>query len=268
MSDDTITPPSGRHSGVELSFPPVSEVVSLDGWRTPIWEASVVYVWGISLDGSASYLDHCVQWLDQDERARAERFIREEDRQRFILAHGCVRALLGRCLEIDPAHVEFHHGASGKPVVRQLPSGELPLNFNLSHAYGRGLIALSRGREVGVDVEKVRTDVDAEKLADRYFAPTERDQIRCIAQQDRGARFFRYWVSKEAVLKAQGVGLQALSQCEVLLGADGVDAEIRVPAGSRLQANWSVRLLSCGEGWEAAVAARGKDWVAQCGFLR
>ena len=81
------------------------------------------------------------------------------------------------------------------------------------------------------------------------------------------ARFFRFWVSKEAVLKAQGIGLQALSQCEILLGADGVGAEVVVPVGSPLQNNWRVRFLSCGEGWEAAVAAQGLDWIAQCGLL-
>jgi 4'-phosphopantetheinyl transferase len=56
-----------------------------------------------------------------------------------------------------------------------------------------------------------------------------------------------------------------LSQCEVILGADGAGAEILVPDGSPLQHNWRVRLLSCDEGWEAAVAAQGGDWAVQCG---
>jgi 4'-phosphopantetheinyl transferase len=258
----------GQHSEIGLVFHPVSEVVSLDGWHTPACEVSAVYVWGVILDGSPSCLDRCLQWLDQDERARAGRFVREEDRRRFILAHGCVRALLGRCVGVDPARVEFQRGVAGKPSVNQLSSGEPPLSFNLSHAYGRALIALSRGREVGVDLERVRADVEAEKLADRYFAPSERDQIRRMAQQDQGPMFFRYWVSKEAVLKAQGIGLQALSQCEILMAADGVGAEVLVPVGSPLQDNWKIRLLSCGEGWEAAVAAQGMDWVAQCGLVR
>ena len=82
-------------------------------------------------------------------------------------------------------------------------------------------------------------------------------------QEQRAARFFRYWVAKEAVLKAQGIGLGALSQCEILLGADGVGAEVLVPVGAPLQDNWKIRLLSCGEGWEAAVAAQGVDWVVR-----
>jgi hypothetical protein len=68
------------------------------------------------------------------------------------------------------------------------------------------------------------------------------------------------------VLKAQGIGLQALHQCEILLGTERVDPEVLAPEGSPLHNNWRVRLLSCGEGWEAAVAAQGRDWVVQCGL--
>jgi 4'-phosphopantetheinyl transferase len=87
-------------------------------------------------------------------------------------------------------------------------------------------------------------------------------------QNQRAGMFFRYWVSKEAVLKAQGIGLQALNQCEILMTADGIGAEVLVPADSRLQDSWRIRLLSCGEGWEAAVAAQQLDRVAQCSFDR
>ena len=138
----------------------------------------------------------------------------------------------------------------------------------MSHAQGRALIAVSKGQEVGVDLERIRSDVEVAKLSERYFAPSEHATIMQSTQEQRAARFFRYWVAKEAVLKAQGVGLRALSQCEILLGADGVGAEVLVPAGSPLQDNWRVRLLSCGEGWEAAVAAQGSGLGRAVRFSR
>src|SRR6185295_18438096 len=120
--------------------------------------------------------------------------------------------------------------------------------------------------EVGVDLERVRSDVEVAKLSQRYFAPSEHATIMRLTEEQRAARFFRYWVAKEAVLKAEGIGLRALSQCEILMSADGIDAEVQVPAGFPLQNNWRIGFLSCGEGWEAAVAAQGVDWVAQCGL--
>jgi len=248
-----------------MAFPSI-ELIATAGWSAPItMEDQTIHVWGFSLDGSPSFVEHCRSWLSADERGRADRFIRREDHVRFVLAHGGLRAVLSRYLGIAPDVVGLYRSEAGKPYTARELRGQPAIRFNLSHAHGRALIAVSQGQEVGVDLERVRSDVEVAKLSERYFAPSEHAAIMQSTQEQRAAKFFRYWVSKEAVLKAQGIGLKALSQCEILLGAGGLDAEVLVPAGSPLQNNWRVRLLSCDEGWEAAVAAQGMDWVAQCG---
>jgi 4'-phosphopantetheinyl transferase len=224
-------------------------------------ESNAVHLWGIELDGSPRCLDRCAQWLDEEEQHRAARLVREQDRQRYVLAHGGLRAVLSRYLRIDPDGVELSRRKAGKPFVTMVLPGESTITFNMSHAQGRALIAVSEGLEVGVDLERIRSDVEVAKLSERYFAPSEHAAIMQSAQEQRATRFFRYWVAKEAVLKAQGIGLSALSRCEILLGVDGVGTKVLGPAGSPLRDNWGVRLLACDEGWEAAVAARGTDWV-------
>jgi 4'-phosphopantetheinyl transferase len=154
----------------------------------------------------------------------------------------------------------MNRSKAGKPSLTRELRGQPTVTFNISHAHGRALIVVSKGQEVGVDLERIRPDVEVAKLSERYFAPPEHATIMQSTQEQRAARFFRYWVAKEAVLKAQGIGLQALSQCEILLGADGVGAEIRVPVDYPLQINWKIRFLNCGEGWEAAVA---KGWTGR-----
>jgi 4'-phosphopantetheinyl transferase len=249
-----------------MAFPSI-ELVSTAGWSAPIaMEDRAIHVWSFSLDGGPSFVEQCSSWLNEDERGRAARFIRQQDQVRFVLAHGGLRAVLSRYLGISPDVVEMYRSESGKPSLKKELRGQTAITFNMSHAHGRALIAVSKGQEVGVDLERIRSDVEVAKLSERYFTPSEHATIMQSTQEQRGARFFRYWVSKEAVLKAQGIGLQALSQCEILLGADGVGAETRVPEGSLLQDNWRIRFLSCGEGWEAAVAAHGMDLVAQCGL--
>ena len=248
-----------------ISFQPIERLIDIDRQSHLSLELNAVQLWGIVLDGSSRCLERCRQWLDEGEQQRAARLVREEDRSRFVLAHGGLRAVLSRYLGTGPGMIALHRSAEGKPFLTKELDGQPTITFNMSHAHGRALIAVSMEREVGVDLERIRPDVEVAKLSERYFAPSEHTRIMEADQEQRAGRFFRYWVSKEAVLKAQGVGLQALSQCVVLLGADGVGAEIRVPEGSRLQDDWTVRLLSCGEGWEAAVAAQGKDWVVLCG---
>ena len=249
-----------------MGFPSI-ELIATAGWSAPITvEDRTIHVWGFSLDGSLSFVEHCRSWLSEDERGRATRFIRQRDHVRFVLAHGGLRAVLSRYLGIGPEVLKMYRSEAGKPSLTRELGWQPAITFNMSHSHGRMLIAVSKGQEVGVDLERIRSDVEVAKLSERYFAPSEHATIMQSTQAQRAARFFRYWVAKEAVLKAQGVGLGALSQCEVLLASDGISAEVRVPVGSRLQDNWRVRLLSCDEGWEAAVAAQRMDWVAQCGL--
>ena len=253
---------------VLISFQSIEYLTGIEWRGHPSLELKAVHLWGIELDGSPHCLERCAQWLDEEEQHRAARLIREEDRQRYVLAHGGLRAVLSRYLRIGPDVVSLCRSEAGKPSLTRELRGQPAITFNMSHAHGRALIAVSKGQEVGVDLERIRPDVEVAKLSERYFAPSEHATIMQSTHEERAARFFRYWVSKEAVLKAQGLGLQALSQCEILLGADGVGAEVLVPVGSPLQDNWRVRLLSCGEGWEGAVAAQGMDWVVQCGLVR
>ena len=247
--------------GLVVAFPSI-ELIATTGWSSPIeLEDRVVHAWGFSLDGSLSFLEQCRSWLSKDERGRAARFIHRQDHVRYVLAHGALRAVLSRYLRVDPADIALSRSEAGKPFVMGESGGLSSFTFNMSHAHGRALIAVSKGHEVGVDLERIRSDIEVAKLSERYFAPSEHATIMMQStHEQRAARFFRYWVAKEAVLKAQGIGLRALSQCEILMGPDGVGTDVLAPTESPDEHNWGVRLLSCDEGWEAAVAARGVDW--------
>ena len=243
-----------------IAFPPI-ESIATASWSAPIaMEDRTIHVWSFSLEGSQCFVEQCRSWLSGEEQRRAIRFIRHQDYVRFVLAHGGLRVVLSRYLGIGPGVIEMHHNTAGKPSLTGELDGQPAITFNMSHAHGRTLIAVSKGQEIGVDLERVRSDIEVEKLSLRYFAPSEHATIMQLTRAQRAARFFRYWVAKEAVLKAQGIGLRALSQCEVLLSSDRIGAKV-VPAGFPFQDDWGIRFLFCGEGWEAAVAARRLDWV-------
>jgi 4'-phosphopantetheinyl transferase len=254
-----------QDSTVLIPFQSIEHLMGTEWLSHSRLERNVVHLWGIDLNGSSRCLERCAQWLDKEERHRASRMVREEDRQRYMFAHGGLRVVLSRYLGIGPDVLEMYRSESGKPSLAKELRVHPAITFNMSHAHGRALIAVSKGQEVGVDLERIRSDVEVAKLSERYFAPSEHATIMQSTQEQRAAKFFRYWVAKEAVLKAQGIGLSALSQCEIILGADGVSAEVLIPPDSPLQNNWQIRLLSCGEGWEGAVATQGMDRVVLCG---
>lgn len=203
--------------------------------------------------------------MDAGERHRATRLVRERDRQHYVLTHGGLRAVLSRYLGVSPGLVALGHTEAGKPFVIRDTRTHSILTFNLSHAHGRALIAVSNAQEVGVDLELVCSDVDATKLSERYFTPSEHREIMQSVGEERARRFFRYWVAKEAVLKALGIGLRGLTSCEIVLGTNEIDAKAQIRGNFKFPDEIRVRLLSCGKGWEAAVAAKDLDLIRQGG---
>ena len=173
--------------------------------------------------------------------------------------------MLSRYLGVNPDVVALDRSATGKPFLKNELRDRLPITFNLSHAHDRALIAISKGQEVGVDLEFVRTDIEVANLSERFFTRSEHTSIMQVPEEQRATRFFRYWVAKEALLKAQGIGLGGLPDCEIFLEADKADTEVRTRLGAQFPTTLQVRLLPCEKGWEAAVAAQHLNRMKQCG---
>jgi 4'-phosphopantetheinyl transferase len=193
--------------------------------------------------------------LAADEKARAQRFIFQPDRNSYIVARGVLRELLGKYLNRGPSEIEFDYGAQGKPALRSGWS-QSGVQFNVSHSHGTVLFAFAVARQVGVDVELVRPDFAGEKIAERFFSPQEVRELRSLpaAVQDEG--FFLCWTRKEAYIKARGEGLQ------IPLKSFHVSLTPSKPA--RLQANdssrWSLRSLRLEGRYVGALVGEGKGW--------
>jgi 4'-phosphopantetheinyl transferase len=174
--------------------------------------------------------------------------------------------VLSKYLGVPPGEIVLERTATGKPFLTRELRDRSAIMFDLSHTHGRALIAVSQVQEVGVDLECVRTEVEVAKLSKRYFTRSEHAAIMEAPEEQRAARFFCFWVAKEALLKAQGIGLRGLPDCEIFLETDGVDTEVRARWGTQFTDTLQARLLPCENGWEAAVAAQSLDSVTQCDF--
>lgn len=140
------------------------------------------------------------------ERQRADRFLFPHLRQRFIVAHGRLRQLLGAASGIAPTRLEFATAAHGKPLLAGDSAGA-GLHFNLSHSDGWGLVGWTHGREIGVDVERWRPMRDEAALVRRFFSSVENAAYDALAPDLRTEAFFNCWTRKEAYIKAVGRGL-------------------------------------------------------------
>lgn len=198
----------------------MTRLLSRDRWPAEI------DIWRVSLDLSAS-TEH-ILFLDSDERMRAARYRRPEDQVRFASTRSALRELIGSYTGVAPADVKFAVSSLGKP---ELANGELPgLQFNVSHAGEHALIAISRSRAVGVDIEQFDESLDWRAMAKLVCAPAELEDLAACDGPQPIKRFYQCWTAKEALLKHMGIGI---TECLRALTIDltGVDRVV-VPLAS------------------------------------
>jgi 4'-phosphopantetheinyl transferase len=174
-----------------------------------------VHVWAWALESTAVDLAEHIELLDGQERERMQRFHFAPDRGRFAVAHASLRRILGSYLHQPAASVRFHTNELGKPEL-DFSDSSSALHFNLSHSRSIALLAVAIGRPLGVDVEDVRP-IEPE-VADTHFSGSERLQLSKLQGDAWLTGFYRCWTRKEAILKAEGVGLSlALDSFDVSL---------------------------------------------------
>jgi 4'-phosphopantetheinyl transferase len=222
-------------------------------------ERNSIHIWRAALDQPQPRLDELWQTLAEDERQRAARFAFAHDRARFTAGRGMLRAILGRYLGVRPDQLRFDYGAAGKPTLAREFAGK-DLHFNLSHSHGLALYALTPGRALGVDVERIRANVDVQQVARVAFAPAEAAELLALPATLRLQAFFACWTRKEAYIKARGEGLSLPGdQFQVSLAPGAPPKLLRTQWNLNEASHWSLYDLEAGQEYAAALAVKGHD---------
>jgi 4'-phosphopantetheinyl transferase len=170
--------------------------------------------------------------LDPAERGRLGALVRPADRERFTIGAALVRSLVGALAGVGPREVVLDRtcpgcgGAHGKITV---PGAEAP-QLSLSHSGDLVAVALHPSAEVGVDVEQVARGFDPLSLAAIALTGREEADLRALPAERRPAAFARYWVRKEAFVKATGEGLRR-PPGEVEVSGPGTPPRLLSPYG-------------------------------------
>lgn len=223
-----------------------------------------IHVWCFPLDGSALPVTALAALLSADERDRAARFHFEKDRSHYVIAHAVLRQLLSRYTQHAPEQFQFDIGPNGKPSLPTAYGGDR-LQFNLSHSHNRALCAVANHRDLGVDLEWIRPLDDLEKIVDKFFSQSEREQLFQLEANLRLTAFYHCWTRKEAYIKACGAGLSLpLDQFDVAL-LPGQPACFLTINGSASEAqHWFLRGLLPANNFVGAVAVPGSNWTVKC----
>lgn len=144
--------------------------------------------------------------LSTGERARYARYIRDSDRELFLVAHVLMRTTLSRYADIAPQDWTFETDEHGRPEITNARAPE-GLRCNLSHTDGLVALVVHDAADAGIDVERVGAVADMHSVARTVFADGELAQFATLPADARPVRFTTLWTLKEAFIKAKGMGL-------------------------------------------------------------
>ncbi len=226
--------------------------------KTPLSVNNNIAIWHANLVQPVPTMLALRQRLSADELARAKRFHFDRDRNHYIVARGLLRRLLSHYLNLLPDQLRFTYTDYGKPdlVAAQNPAD---LRFNLSHSGEMVLYGVTYGRNIGIDIEQLRTLDDFEGIATSFFSPHEKAVLRTVPDAQKALAFFNCWTRKEAYIKAQGQGLSLpLDSFDVTL-RPGEAAQLLEVRGARDDeaSYWTMQALETVTGYVAAVIVEG-----------
>lgn len=236
--------------------PPTTEPLAVPPGTVDVWRACLA-------DVPAAAHALLLRLLSPSERIRSHRIRVAASRREFELARGILRAILSRYLAVHPERIRFETEADGKP---RLAAGVW--RFSLSHSRDLALYAVAHERDLGIDIERIRPELPARTLAERYFAPVEVAALAALPDHEVAEAFFAIWTCKEAYLKARGVGLgEALDKVVVTLGPG---REPHLSHTTREVSGWSLLTLEPARGYAGALAMMGsatriRSWTWQPG---
>lgn len=196
------------------------------------------------------------EWLQPNERERADKYKDMEARAAFLIGRGMARAMLSEVSGVPPADWRFTEGAHGRP---EIASPDTPYHFNLAHSHGAVACIVARDREIGVDVEFLKRPQASHDVAARVCSPEELEDVNAAADAERQERFLVYWTLKEAYLKARGLGISVPLADVAFSVASG--QPVFMPRGTLadVDTRWTFRLAQPNDAHLLAVAVDTRD---------
>ncbi len=171
-------------------------------------KADVVYIWRASYQELLKASNTLKKIFSSDERCRAFSYADVQRREYYYAGRLFLRSVLAEHTGIKPNRLIFLYSKAGKPFLDQSQNRQ-KLYFNLTHSKEFLLLAVTYGRDLGLDLEYIRPVYQPEMIARRFFTETEQRELDLVSLKDRDEIFMKFWVRREAYLKLHGLGVSS-----------------------------------------------------------
>jgi 4'-phosphopantetheinyl transferase len=208
--------------------------------------ADIVDVWTAPLDVDEAHMDELLHRLSPSEQKRVSGLLEEKAARQYVVSRAMQRQLLASYAGGEPSDIQFGIVAMGKPTLSR--PNEIGLQFNTTHSGDLVIIAVTKDRDVGVDVEQVRPISRALQVSKRSFSAEEHASLEKLSGAELDRAFLSIWVKREGTAKARGDGVW-----RGLASWNGGD-------NAHLADGFTVQPLELGPDFVGVVVARGDGW--------
>lgn len=224
----------------------------------------IVYVWELNCENYFHKQSNFLKLLSEDEKKRALQYSFEKDRRKFIIQRGILRIIISKFLQIPPINVQFKYTILGKPEIANCPK----LKFNLSHVGNYVLYAFAFDKNIGIDLECLRSFLSLDGLIRRYFSDEENRILSKLDEHAKQDAFLKGWVQKEAIAKSLGLGLTlSLRHIEVNL-KQGPPRLIRFHHATFSHQDWLLFNLDTTPPFKGIIAVNTKESYVKIQFSK
>lgn len=217
---------------------------------------TVVHLWTACIDRPSGQIARLERILSEDELTRAARYRLSVHRDRFVAGRAIRRLILAQYLDRPPEAIRFSTGAHGKPFIDSESTDGV--RFNDSDSHRLAVVAVTWGRDIGVDIERVESNPHADRIVEMFGTSSERNLYRQMPDAERALAFHRWWTAKEAWLKTVGTGLLTpLNTFTVSFSADRPLHLLDVEGDLSPVRRWTFEALSPAPGFVGTVVVDG-----------
>jgi len=219
---------------------------------TNLLRINEVHVWVFDLTDQDLNHYSWEQLLSQEEMDRSKGYQFDRDGRLFMAQRGILRKLISRYTGLDLAKINY----DTNPYKKIFLPDHL-LSFNISHSQNKIAFAFAMGKDIGVDIEQVRSLPDHIQLMEHWFSKDEKAGFSLLPKNSHLEAFYHVWTQKEAFIKAEGKGLvRNLQDFSVSVDPGKPAKMLKIKDGDA--SLWNIVSDVRDPGWRIAVCVRSK----------
>ncbi len=214
-----------------------------------------VHIYYVMINSAKQFIPFLKKYLSNEEKLKVMKYIFEKDRAIQMISRSVLKNILSRYLSDKTEDVIFSYNQFGKPFISENKNPD-SIRFNLSHSGNMILYAVSRKRNVGIDVQEINKTVSVTDIIEHYFSDHEIAQFKSLPEELMLKAFYSCWTRKEAYIKARGKGLSfPLNSFSVPVFPGLCSKLLHDDEGT----GWSLTDIISSPEYTAAIAAEGNN---------